>query len=136
MSNASWKMLLGLEFTDNAPGTSSSRASSSRTSSSRTLSSRTLSSEPSSSGSPSGSTRTAKLQNVIRDFLKSCLDAEGVSFGDAPSKIQWSRVDFESLKPFHFEQILWELAELNFRFELVALDIRMSGVEASDRQHL
>ena len=32
----------------------------------------------------------------------------------------------------HFEEVLWELAELNFQFELAALDSHISGLTASD----
>ena len=115
MSNQAWKALLGLDFAEQ--GT-------------RTLSG-------TSSGSSSGSTRAKKLQDMMRTFLRSCTDVEDVSLGDSGlTRPRWNGVDFESLQPSHFEQILWELAELNFRFELVALDVRMSGSEASERQRL
>jgi hypothetical protein len=36
----------------------------------------------------------------------------------------WHGIPFEDLRPEHFEQILWELSEVNFRFEFQALDCR------------
>ena len=34
----------------------------------------------------------------------------------------WHGISFANLRPPHFEQILWELSEINFRFEFQALD--------------
>ena len=36
----------------------------------------------------------------------------------------WHGLPFDSLRPEYFEQILWELSEINFRFEFQALDRR------------
>ena len=42
----------------------------------------------------------------------------------ACSGAAWHGIPFENLQDEHFEQILWELAEINFRFEFQALDRR------------
>ena len=52
----------------------------------------------------------------------------------------WYGISFEQLKPVHFEQILWELNQINFYFEIQALDRRARyGTpyeSSSDAHHL
>jgi len=69
-------------------------------------------------------------------FLAGCLDAADTDPGDESesNSVSWNGIDFDALGDRHFEEVLWELAELNFWFELAALDGRMSGL-VSDRYH-
>ena len=70
-------------------------------------------------------------------FLTGCLDAAD-DLGDKreSNSISWNGIDFDVLEDRHFEEVLWELAEFNFWFELAALDGCMSGLTASDHYHL
>lgn len=86
-------------------------------------------------------TRSRKLKETADDFLQGCLNAEGVTVdvpddnGVLPAK--WNGKDFSELGNQEYEQILWELSELNFRFELMALDSRATTEpEHSPRQEL
>jgi hypothetical protein len=82
-------------------------------------------------------TRSQKLRETVKDFLQNCLEDEGVKLGnvDTNANVTWNGKAFESLGREEFEEILWELAELNFRFELLALDSRASTSNV-DRQKL
>lgn len=73
-------------------------------------------------------TRSHKIREVVTDFLQNCLEEEGVGLADVNhnTEITWNGKAFEALGKDEFEEILWELAELNFRFELSALDSRAS----------
>jgi hypothetical protein len=73
-------------------------------------------------------TRSQKLREAVKDFLQNCLEDEGVQLSDVDTNadVTWNGKAFESLGREEFEEILWELAELNFRFELLALDSRAS----------
>ena len=75
---------------------------------------------------------------MMAKFLAGCLDAADNAPGDESesNSVSWNGIDFDALEDHHFEEVLWELAELNFRFELAALDGRMSGSMVSDRNHL
>ena len=75
---------------------------------------------------------------MMAKFLAGCLDAADNGPGDEreSNSVSWNGIDFDALGNHHFEEVLWELAELNFRFELAALDARMSGLTAPDRYHL
>jgi hypothetical protein len=75
---------------------------------------------------------------MMAKFLAGCLDAADNDLGDESesNSVSWNGIDFDALGDHHFEEVLWELAELNFRFELAALDGRMSGLMVSDRNPL
>lgn len=84
-------------------------------------------------------TRSQKLKEMAADFLQGCLDAEGVELADMDNSdvpITWNGKAFASLEKDDYEEIIWELAELNFRFELMALDVRVSGQSPNSRQNL
>ena len=57
-----------------------------------------------------------------------CLDvAEGIELVDSNGELKWNGSVVETLNNLKGEEILWELAELNFHFELLALDARVTG---------
>lgn len=76
-------------------------------------------------------------QQRFRDLFSNCLEQLGTSFDtffpplDTPPP---------PVSPSEGRRILWELSELNFRFELMALDKRASGttstVDAQSRQDI
>ena len=71
-------------------------------------------------------------------FLAGCLDASDNDPGDEreSNSVSWNGTNFDALGDRNFEEVLWELSELNFRFELAALDLRMSGSTPVDHYHL
>ncbi|KAF9459565.1 hypothetical protein BDZ94DRAFT_1239143 [Collybia nuda] len=84
-------------------------------------------------------TRSQKHREMAKDFLQSCLDVEGVELGDPDSSglpVNWNGKVFEDLGNDDFEEIIWELAELNFRFKLLALDSHATTESAASRQDL
>jgi hypothetical protein len=84
-------------------------------------------------------TRSQKIHDMAKDFLQSCLDAEGVELGDLDDRnapVTWNGKAFESLGKEEYKEIIWELAELNFRFELLALDARATTDSPSSQQGL
>jgi hypothetical protein len=137
MKAQAWRELLGLDFLNNRPPDlpSTSGPSSSSRLKKRGQSS-WLDNNPSAS-SISGQSRSQRLRDMMAKFLAGCLDAADDPGDERESNsVSWNGIDFDALGDRHFEEVLWELAELNFRFELAALDGRMSGLTASDRYHL
>ena len=85
----------------------------------------------------SKSTRAAKQRDLVNDFLQDCLKAPGVVFTESEvGQLSWNGKVVENLSNLEREEILWELAELNFRFELLALDSRASSMVDNDRYKL
>jgi hypothetical protein len=85
----------------------------------------------------SKSTRAAKQRDLVNDFLQDCLKAPGVVFAESEvGQLSWNGKVVENLSNLEREEILWELAELNFRFELLALDSRASSKVDNDRYKL
>ena len=85
----------------------------------------------------SKSTRAAKQRDLVNDFLQDCLKAPGVVFTESEvGQLSWNGKVVENLSNLEREEILWELAELNFRFELLALDSRASSKVDKDRYKL
>ncbi|TFK61924.1 hypothetical protein BDN72DRAFT_903683 [Pluteus cervinus] len=88
--------------------------------------------------SKADNTRSAKLQQQASNLLQSCLNNVNASstqesqvrLSSSSLNSTWRGVAFDDLTNEHFEEILWELSELNFRFELIALDARASGTLA------
>src|ERR1700733_12816352 len=89
-------------------------------------------------GSSVVSTRSRKHRQNAQDFLQNCLNAaEGVELVSADGQLEWNGKTLEILNDLECEEILWELADLNFHFELQALDARATTTEdRSDRQRL
>ena len=90
-----------------------------------------------SGGRSSGSTKSEKHRQNAQDFLQNCLNAaEGVELVSSDEQLDWNGKAMESLNEPEREEILWELAELNFRFELCALDSRATTADPRNRQEL
>ena len=63
--------------------------------------------------------------------------ADGVDFADMNGgQLIWNGSVVNLLGDHKREEILWELAELNFRFELLALDARVTTSSGNDHQEL
>jgi hypothetical protein len=71
-----------------------------------------------------------------REIFDECLKSDGVEFaGLDHGKMIWNNRETGTITDAIREEVLWELSELNFRFELLALDSRASTVKAN-RQEL
>jgi hypothetical protein len=85
----------------------------------------------------SSTTRSSKQWELARQFMDDSLEAEGVDFAESKGdQLKWNGRVTDSLDDDVHEEILWELAELNFRFELLALDARVTTSTIGDRQEL
>jgi hypothetical protein len=83
-------------------------------------------------------TRSRKHREQAADFLQRGLDAaEGIELIGSNGESKWNGKVITSLNDLEREEILWELAELNFRFELLGLDLRATTPPpAPSRQEL
>ena len=137
MKAQAWRELLGFDFLDKkpAPGLPSTSSSASGSRSEKRGQSSRPDNNPGMS-STSGQSRSQRLRDMMAKFLAGCLDAaENDQNGAKESNsVSWNGIDFDALGDRHFEEVLWELAELNLRFELAALDRRMSG--SAERSYL
>jgi hypothetical protein len=97
------------------------------------------------SAGTSNNTNRNKLQQTAKEFLQSCLDATSLALTDYNDNATpvWNGRVIDHLNPLtdlEKEEIVWELTELNFRFELLGLDSLLSGKRSSesvvDRQQL
>ena len=85
----------------------------------------------------SSSTKSSKLWETAQQFMDDSLMADGVDFAESNgSQLIWNSSIINSLGNHEREEILWELAELSFRFELLALDARVTTSTSNDRQKL
>ncbi len=71
--------------------------------------------------------REAKRRERASIFLAGC-QGELTLRQDQPAKAKWRDIDVDHLSQDDIQAILWELSELNFRLELLALDVRMCGI--------
>ncbi|TFK60407.1 hypothetical protein BDN72DRAFT_779451, partial [Pluteus cervinus] len=62
-----------------------------------------------------------------RDFLQSCIDQDGISIAPNTFTPSWRGRSFNELTTDHLKEIIWEMNELNFRFEFMALDSHLSS---------
>lgn len=84
----------------------------------------------------SNSTRASTIQALVKQFLEGC-QANAADVVERLGEIAWDSKPFELLGDNEYEEILWELTELNFRFELLALDALLtSGASDFDRQQM
>ena len=71
---------------------------------------------------------TERLRTEMVSFLANTVGEDDVQIAEQLSltttRSSWQGIRFDDLTDAHLEQILWELAELNFRFEFQALDRR------------
>jgi hypothetical protein len=73
-------------------------------------------------------TKSSQLHAHAQDFLQNCIEAEEVTLvGLEKGEPKWMGSVVETLSDAEREEILWELSELNFRFELLALDSRATA---------
>jgi len=130
MPQGLWRDFLTLEYVKSIKGSHLTMGESS----SRQLDRR----GPAAVGGSAESTRSHKHRQNAQDFLQNCLNAaEGVELVSANDRLEWNGKTLETPNDLEREEILWELAELNFRFELQALDARATTTEdRSDRQRL
>ncbi|KAJ8091180.1 hypothetical protein PM082_004156 [Marasmius tenuissimus] len=81
---------------------------------------------------PKEGSQMATSRAVVRELLGQCLDFYGLTIEDSDSEFfTWdgSRFSIDQLSdPRLVKQIVWELYELNFRFEFQALDRKCRGV--------
>jgi len=139
MSGKAWRELLGFDWTEK---TSSTRGTSSAPGIPSTTSAPSTSSA-SSAGKKSSKIAARKAKSssrreLLEDFLRTCLKNEGVDLQDVvPGNETWQGKAFNTLQDQDFEEILWEIGELNFRQELLALDLRIAKVSdpSSDPIH-
>ncbi|TFK59435.1 hypothetical protein BDN72DRAFT_780752, partial [Pluteus cervinus] len=74
--------------------------------------------------------RSARTLAYAQDFYQSLLNEDGVRVTNAsrPSlPSTWRGKPFDTLVNSDFQEILWEINELSFRFEFMALDSRLSS---------
>jgi len=85
-------------------------------------------------------TKSAKRLEVIQSLLQNCLNLDGVQINDNPTnEIFWQDRQLsagELPEQLVAQEILWELFELNFRFEFMALDSRMDTAAAVPTDHV
>lgn len=81
--------------------------------------------------------KNQEKQQKLRDIFANCLDDMDLDFETFMPPAETS---LPPIVPEEARKVLWELAELNFRFELLALDKRASGSagddEIQDRQNM
>ncbi|TFK61574.1 hypothetical protein BDN72DRAFT_863504 [Pluteus cervinus] len=107
--------------------------------------------EKSSPQSAASGTKTSKLRDCVQEYIKKCVDNVNLLSTNSSQlalrtmdnvNAVWLGKPFADLDHADLEQVLWELTELNFRFELVALDKwavvppKESEAKPADRQSL
>jgi hypothetical protein len=71
------------------------------------------------------------------DFLQNCIQTEDVSLaGLEKGETEWNGKVVQTLSDNEHEEILWELSELNFHFELLALHSWAMTAPDKDPQEL
>ncbi|TFK59406.1 hypothetical protein BDN72DRAFT_905871 [Pluteus cervinus] len=74
--------------------------------------------------------RSAKTLAYAQDFYQSLLNEDGVCVTSSSRPFlpsTWRGKPFDNLVNSDFQEILWEINELSFRFEFMALDSRLSS---------
>ncbi|KAK0209573.1 hypothetical protein IW262DRAFT_1468838 [Armillaria fumosa] len=69
-------------------------------------------------------TKAGKCRDQAIDFLQGCAGELRIDANFNVGPAVWRGIELEMLTNDHRREIAWELAELNFRFELFALDAR------------
>jgi hypothetical protein len=142
MPQGLWRDFLMLEYVQNLKRISSNKASDMQCDRSpshgqKTEDKKRLSPSRSAGATPEN-TRSRKHRELAADFLQDCVNAtEGVKLIESSGELKWNGKVVETPNDAEREEILWELAELNFHFELFALDTRaMSSRPGPHRQEL
>ncbi|KAK0187074.1 hypothetical protein F5146DRAFT_1004042 [Armillaria mellea] len=80
-------------------------------------------------------TKSRKHQDQAMDFLVGCHGEMKISTDfNMLGPVFWNGEEYSALSDNGLQEILWELAELNFRFEMMALDAQ--AVQNRGNQHL
>ena len=83
------------------------------------------------------SMKSSKLWETALKFMDDSLMTDGVDFAESNgSQLIWNGSIINSLGNHECEEILWELAELSFRFELLARDAWVTTSTSDDCQEL
>jgi hypothetical protein len=83
------------------------------------------------------SMKSSKLWETAQQSMDGCLMADRVSFAESDGgQLMWNGSIVNSLGDHEHEEILWELTKLRFRFELLALNARVTTNPSDDRQDL
>ena len=138
MKAQAWRELLGLDFLNNRPDPPSTPGSSSSSKPNKSHGKKSRSNDQAGPSSTPGQSKSQRLRAMMAKFLEGCLDAADTDLREEveSNAVSWNGADFDAMESRHFEEVLWELAELNFRFELAALDARMSASTVTERRHL
>ncbi|KAK0207307.1 hypothetical protein IW262DRAFT_1469673 [Armillaria fumosa] len=76
-------------------------------------------------------TKAARWREQATDFLQGCAGELRIDANFNVGVAVWRGVELEKLTNDHHREISWELAELNFRFELLALDAQAATTTCS-----
>ncbi|KAK0209612.1 hypothetical protein IW262DRAFT_1281460 [Armillaria fumosa] len=71
-------------------------------------------------------TKAAKWREQAVNFLQGCAGELQIDANFNVGVAVWSGIELEKLTDDHCHEISWKLAELNFRFELLALDAQVA----------
>ena len=77
-------------------------------------------------------TRTSATRDVVEKMLESVLEDTMTVDDGAEKKLEWNGTEWTADSAENaalVREVLWELSELNFRYELSALDVEKSGKE-------
>ncbi|TFK60528.1 hypothetical protein BDN72DRAFT_904875 [Pluteus cervinus] len=91
--------------------------------------------EKGSAGGSSQNTGPSQLRDEVQNYIQLCIDnvnnqnSHQTLLVATEQEIEpsWRGTPFPALGPSEFEQVLWELCELGFRYEVVALDGRLAA---------
>ena len=92
---------------------------------------------------PAKATKASRLQETMRAYLETCLDTVNRHNPELPPldicakelPADWRGKSFDTLTDQDREEILWELTELNFRYELAALDAAATTPDDPSKPH-
>ena len=77
-------------------------------------------------------TRTSATREVVEKLLETVLEDTMTVDEGAEKKLEWNGKEWTADSAANaalVKEVLWELSELNFRYELSALDVRQTGKE-------
>jgi hypothetical protein len=90
-----------------------------------------------SSSTQSKDTMSSRLRTEAFNFLQNCVSVDGVTLlGLERGEVKWNGKAVQTPSDAEYEEMLWELSELNFRFELLALHSRATTSGDKDPQEL
>jgi hypothetical protein len=90
-----------------------------------------------SSSGQSKDTKSSQLRQHALDLLQNCIEVDDVTLiGLERGEVKWNGKVVEVLSNDEREEVLWELSELNFRFELLALHSRATSSADKNPQEL